>query len=446
MKFSQYKYLSNVPEYPQASKGYQYEIYTAAEGDYEKYTNRWKNEEARIQGIAQRVLEREEWEDLLLKNSNTKALPHLRLGRGGVQIAGTVTPYVRDLGGLHVYGYSPKENNEILHYAWLDYCYFEQCNFASEDGQALTDSLFYDSVIHHTRFERCSFINNSFSFGEFKYCVFSNCHFENFNFGRLPRGKYDSILFSNCYFKNVDFRGFNINAICFSGNCVFENIQINKEDLARYSEHIGGEITARLKKWDHEAYHGRRHASVEMQPALRKRKYQSLLDAYFGLSVFYRTVSLMEEVNGFHKNYIDWQYLYNWTHGEARRLSSSSWWPRFRELISRYLIGYGAKPDRPMIAWLILNLVFSWLYLLSGIKYADKIIRREIGFDRTQVWNTLKDYCLCLYYSAITSTTVGYGDISPAPGVSMLICAVHAVLGLLLITMFTVIFARRFFK
>ena len=154
----------------------------------------------------------------------------------------------------------------------------------------------------------------------------------------------------------------------------------------------------------------------------------------------------MEEVNGFHKNYIDWQYLYNWTHGEARRLSNSSWWPRFRELISRYLIGYGAKPDRPMIAWLILNLVFSWLYLFSGIKYAENPIRREIGFDRTQVWNTLKDYCLCLYYSAITSTTVGYGDISPAPGVSMLICAVHAVLGLLLITMFTVIFARRFFK
>jgi voltage-gated potassium channel Kch len=85
-------------------------------------------------------------------------------------------------------------------------------------------------------------------------------------------------------------------------------------------------------------------------------------------------------------------------------------------------------------------------YLFSGIVVNGRLIARSLSFSIKEAVPTLSDWLSCLYFAVITSTTVGYGDIQPAGALSRLFSAILSVLGLLFFTMFTVTFARRFFR
>ena len=208
---------------------------------------------------------------------------------------------------------------------------------------------------------------------------------------------------------------------------------------------IGTEIMASLEQWDHEAHKDRMHSEEAMHPSLKKVKYQSIQEAYLGLSRFYKEVSSREESEGFYRNHTRANYLYAWTLGEYRMMRYGVF-ANIPELCSRYLTGYGLRPARPLAAWLLNNMLFSVLYLLSGISHNGTTIHRMVGISGKETVGTLHDLAICLYFSTITSTTVGYGDIAPRPGWSMFFCGIHAILGILLMTLFTVVLAKRFFK
>lgn len=447
-KLSKQDYAAHIPEYPGASKGYRYEVYSASDGQYQKFADRWNGEQQRITKLQERLFSDHRWDLIVGEHEGMKSIPDLAEGRGGIQIDGIIYPYRRDLRGLCIskLNITQEEFIHALHYTWFDYCRFEQCKFVfiPRPGYSGT-GLFFDNSIKHARFDSCEFASVSFWSGEYKNIVFSNCEFHDVIFNRNTDGKYENIMFHNCVFKSVDFTRINIEQFCFSGKCEFLNIKIDSEALSQTSKPIGTVVIDALTNWDRHAYHDRLQSKEQISPSLKALKYQTASECYLGLSKFYRTISLQEETDGFYKNVILWQYLSSWTLGE-HRLLRYGWRSNLRELFSRHLIGYGAKPERPMFAWISMNVLFSFVYLLTGIWYRESIIQRKFGFAPDQLWNTFRDFGICFYYSVITSTTVGYGDISPKSGLSMLLCSLHAVLGLLLMTMFTVVFARRFFK
>ena len=104
----------------------------------------------------------------------------------------------------------------------------------------------------------------------------------------------------------------------------------------------------------------------------------------------------------------------------ARMFAFVAW---FQSLVLLVVIGYGEKPARVLLSAIFTILTFALVY---------------------QRFNAINDqsFVSCLYFSAITFTTVGYGDLAPH-GALRLIAASGALTGILLCGLFIFCLGRR---
>jgi len=52
----------------------------------------------------------------------------------------------------------------------------------------------------------------------------------------------------------------------------------------------------------------------------------------------------------------------------------------------------------------------------------------------------------CLYFSIVTATTLGYGDLRPRPGLFYFIASAEAILGSFMWALLIVVFARKYMR
>jgi uncharacterized protein YjbI with pentapeptide repeats len=103
------------------------------------------------------------------------------------------------------------------------------------------------------------------------------------------------------------------------------------------------------------------------------------------------------------------------------------------------LCGYGEKPENTVLFSLAL-IIFSALgYFSFGVHQGTEILKFDANMDLMQ--NTYT-FMLTLYYSVVTFTTLGYGDITPY-GISRLFAAIEAFIGSFTIALFVVVFVKR---
>lgn len=110
----------------------------------------------------------------------------------------------------------------------------------------------------------------------------------------------------------------------------------------------------------------------------------------------------------------------------------------FSQLVD-WLCGYGEKPENTVLFSMYLILISAFLYFLFGVNHGNEILQLDLQKSFSENVST---FFMTLYYSVVTFTTLGYGDITPF-GITRFFAALEAFIGSFTIALFVVVFVKR---
>lgn len=117
-----------------------------------------------------------------------------------------------------------------------------------------------------------------------------------------------------------------------------------------------------------------------------------------------------------------------------------------RQRLVSYLVdkisGYGELPLRVVIFSLTFILFCSFIYLFTGVQDGDTVLRFN---ERLGFLQNLHYWLDCLYFSVVTFTTLGYGDLAPL-GLSRMVAACEAFTGSFSLALFVVLFVKKMIR
>ena len=103
------------------------------------------------------------------------------------------------------------------------------------------------------------------------------------------------------------------------------------------------------------------------------------------------------------------------------------------------LCGYGEKPLRVVVFSLCFIMVCACAFFLLGVQGSQGVI----GFSFQQGFmDNVFDFFRSLYFSVVTFTTLGYGDLIPI-GASKVLAAIEAFTGSFTLALFVVVFVKK---
>jgi uncharacterized protein YjbI with pentapeptide repeats len=120
---------------------------------------------------------------------------------------------------------------------------------------------------------------------------------------------------------------------------------------------------------------------------------------------------------------------------EMRRKGSTSWKNRIWLNIYRIVGGYGEGPLNTAAVSGLIIILFALAYGISGCL--------QYTVQNPCLSQQIKD---SIYFSFVTFTTLGLGDISPASDLGKFLICCEAVIGAFLIALFVVVFARKMMR
>lgn len=101
--------------------------------------------------------------------------------------------------------------------------------------------------------------------------------------------------------------------------------------------------------------------------------------------------------------------------------------------------GYGESPRRVVLFSGVLVLICSLIYFHIGIQDSGRFIQ---FMPQASIATNLRNWLDCLYFSVVTFTTLGYGDLTPL-GSSRIVAALEAFTGSFSLALFVVLFVKK---
>ncbi|MGR6871048.1 ion channel [Pseudomonas sp. HK3] len=114
-------------------------------------------------------------------------------------------------------------------------------------------------------------------------------------------------------------------------------------------------------------------------------------------------------------------------------------WPRLVSKAVDTFCGYGEKPARVIMFSLVIIVLFALAYWVLGIADGGNGIGLQADLSIEQ---NLMNLGTSLYFSVVTFTTLGYGDLVPI-GFSRLLAAMEAFTGSFTLALFVVVFVKK---
>ena len=107
----------------------------------------------------------------------------------------------------------------------------------------------------------------------------------------------------------------------------------------------------------------------------------------------------------------------------------------------RWTVAYGASFSRLVGTWWFIVLLFAFLYRYLPCAEVQLF---DMGSPGLKEWPL--SFGRALYFSLITFTTLGYGDIRPAPGLGSALTAIEASLGGVIMALTVLMIGRKFMR
>jgi hypothetical protein len=101
--------------------------------------------------------------------------------------------------------------------------------------------------------------------------------------------------------------------------------------------------------------------------------------------------------------------------------------------------GYGERPTRVVMFSMLAILFFGACYFILGINDNGTLIALN---SKNSLLVNFKQFLTCCYFSVVTFTTLGYGDLTPL-GLSRLLAATEAFIGSFTLALFVVVFVKK---
>lgn len=119
----------------------------------------------------------------------------------------------------------------------------------------------------------------------------------------------------------------------------------------------------------------------------------------------------------------------------------------FFDFLSKYLIGYGEKPIKLLLISFSIISLFAFIYLFTGMKTMDYgLIKVNLLNNTYSFYELITFYMESWYFSMITFSTVGYGDIIAFGLLGKMLVCIEVFLGITMHATWTSILLSRMIK
>ncbi len=112
---------------------------------------------------------------------------------------------------------------------------------------------------------------------------------------------------------------------------------------------------------------------------------------------------------------------------------------RFISKVVDLFCGYGESPLRVVLFSLVMIICCALIYFVMGVTTGADMLHYSMHASHTE--NLLR-FLNSMYFSIVTFTTLGYGDIAPV-GVARFVAAVEAFVGSFTMALFVVVFVKK---
>lgn len=296
----------------------------------------------------------------------------------------------------------------------------------------LDGGLFDNITFEKCRFKDCFFKNIiskmadvHFVGGSFKGCSFIFCS--------LPGIEIKDSLLKNTEFKNTSLKGGSLIGNCyinvkFIDDCNLMNtlilnthrsMDINFINEKSYTKLNYGTYIDRFQKIEDKKEDGRRKNFTQEEQLKTSYSFMDFAEQYRINHVSGKYgVCFYESKKAFHKT-----------------LTGKS---RLKSALANFVCGYGEKPIKTFLLSLGVILLFTIIYAITGINTSKELNTKVVGGR-----NILETLIYCLYFSVVTFSTVGYGDITPTGIIGAILSVIEIILGILLIGIWTATLVRK---
>ncbi|MGD2071915.1 MAG: pentapeptide repeat-containing protein [Candidatus Thorarchaeota archaeon] len=342
-------------------------------------------------------------------------------------------------------------------YNFQGYYFLENMDFTNKNFEkaAFFDGVTFQNVsFDNTSFDMVFFDKTTFNVASFDKTTFQNASFNGavFTITSFDKATFQNASFEGAFFQDVTFNGAFFQDVIFN-NATFQGASFEEAHFEQVASFRGANFQSNI------SFRGASFSQtyfIDIQATcyvkfennkfckfLANKKSQNAL-----LEQGYRNIKNLLNLQGDYAAAGEFHYI----EMEAKRCRTrnpSCLWL----MLYKSLCGYGERPMRVIGASLVIILVGAMLFFFCGIEHFDESFYTtgkahiiQYPFSISGIKSALlEDFGYCIYYSVITFTTLGYGDIHPL-GLSHVFAAVESFIGAFFIALFVVVFARKMIR